>query len=78
MTICADCRGPIGEDHGPPDGWQLEDGRTVCHACSVRDLKSYAADLKRRVAIRELLLQICYALKIDKICAWLNRKLTQK
>lgn len=30
---CADCNGPIGQDNGPPDGWQLEDGRTVCHAC---------------------------------------------
>ena len=34
---CADCNGPIGQDDGPPDGWQLEDGRTVCHACSVAD-----------------------------------------
>jgi len=29
---CADCGGPVGET-GPPDGWQLEDGRTVCHTC---------------------------------------------
>lgn len=36
---CADCGGPIGEDNGPPDGWQLEDGRTVCHACCVADFK---------------------------------------
>lgn len=34
---CADCGGPIGQDAGPPDGWQLEDGRTVCHACCVKD-----------------------------------------
>ena len=34
---CADCNGPIGQDDGPPDGWQLEDGRTVCHACCVVD-----------------------------------------
>ena len=34
---CADCNGTIGEDEGPPDGWQLDDGRTVCHACCVAD-----------------------------------------
>lgn len=36
---CADCNGVIGHDDGPPDGWQLEDGRTVCHSCCVRDTK---------------------------------------
>jgi len=36
---CADCDGPIGQDKGPPDGWQLEDGRTVCHACCVADFR---------------------------------------
>ena len=30
---CADCAGPIGLDDGPKDGWQLEDGRTLCTAC---------------------------------------------
>ena len=34
---CADCNGPIRQDDGPPEGWQLEDGRTVCHACCVAD-----------------------------------------
>lgn len=34
---CHDCGGPVGQDKGPPDGWQLEDGRTVCHACCVAD-----------------------------------------
>ena len=34
---CAICEGRVGVDKGPPDGWQLEDGRTVCHACCVRD-----------------------------------------
>ena len=38
--VCADCGGPIGEDKGPPDGWQLEDGRTVCHTCCVLDFRS--------------------------------------
>lgn len=36
---CADCGGPVGEGNGPPDGWQLEDGRTVCHVCCVADTK---------------------------------------
>jgi len=36
---CADCGGPIGQDNGPSDGWQLEDGRTVCHACCSADFK---------------------------------------
>jgi hypothetical protein len=39
-VACADCGGPIGEDKGPPDGWQLEDSRTVCHACCVLDFRS--------------------------------------
>jgi hypothetical protein len=38
-TICADCKDPIGQDEGPPDGWQLEDGRTVCHVCCVKDTR---------------------------------------
>lgn len=36
---CADCGGAIGEDDGPPDGWQLEDSRTVCHTCCVADTR---------------------------------------
>jgi len=36
---CADCKAAIGKDAGPKDGWQLEDGRTVCHACCVADTK---------------------------------------
>ncbi len=39
LETCADCGGPIGQDKGPLDGWQLEDGRTVCDACCVADLK---------------------------------------
>lgn len=34
---CADCKAEIGKDAGPKDGWQLDDGRTVCHACCVAD-----------------------------------------
>jgi len=39
LPRCADCAGPIGVHEGPADGWQLEDGRTVCHACCVKDTK---------------------------------------
>lgn len=39
MTNCADCGTEIGYDKGPIDGWQLEDGRTVCNACCVADTK---------------------------------------
>lgn len=38
MPPCADCGGIVGKDDGPPDGWQLEDGRTVCHSCAGKDL----------------------------------------
>ena len=50
---CADCGGPIGQDRGPPDGWQLEDGRTVCQACCVRDLKRLAWRARRPDAAEE-------------------------
>ncbi len=36
-VICADCRSKLPNGNGPKDGWQLEDGRTVCHACCVTD-----------------------------------------
>lgn len=39
-TRCADCAGPIGQDDGPKDGWQLEDGRTVCHRCCADRLRA--------------------------------------
>ena len=37
QLLCADCGEKIGQDKGPDDGWQLQDGRTVCHACCVAD-----------------------------------------
>ncbi len=43
---CADCGGPIGQDAGPQDGWQLEDGRTVCQRCCRQDLIRFADRLK--------------------------------
>lgn len=36
--LCAECGKRVGKE-GPPDGWQLEDGRTVCHACCVSDTR---------------------------------------
>ncbi|MCP4475426.1 MAG: hypothetical protein GY821_12840 [Gammaproteobacteria bacterium] len=38
---CADCCCDIGMDDGPPDGWELEDGRTVCDACCAADTKRF-------------------------------------
>jgi len=40
-VLCADCETVIGKDLGPPDGWQLEDGRTVCTACCAADLQRF-------------------------------------
>ena len=39
---CADCSAEVGSDSGPPDGWQLEDGRTVCNSCCIIDTKRFA------------------------------------
>ena len=36
---CDDCGKALGSDKGPPEGWQLEDGRTVCHACCAADTR---------------------------------------
>jgi len=36
---CSDCYMPFGYDEGPPEGWELEDGRIVCHKCCVLDLQ---------------------------------------
>lgn len=37
--LCDDCKKPITTYGGSPDGWQLEDGRSVCQVCAVRDLR---------------------------------------
>ena len=37
---CSDCGAPAGGPPGPPDGWQLEDGRTVCHGCCTLDFRA--------------------------------------
>lgn len=38
-TLCAECGNAVGNDDGPPDGWQLEDGSTVCHRCCAKSLR---------------------------------------
>ena len=44
---CADCGVEIGLDDGPRDGWQLEDGRTVCQACCAKDTReTYELNMK--------------------------------
>ena len=41
MTIrCADCAREIGPSERPSDGWQLEDGRTVCNECCIADMEA--------------------------------------
>lgn len=47
MSVCDDCGAEIGNDSGPPDGWQLECGRTVCQACCVEDIKEIVSILKQ-------------------------------
>lgn len=42
MMICADCKKPITGKTEPADGWQLDDGRTVCGHCCAQDLKAAA------------------------------------
>jgi hypothetical protein len=44
---CDDCGGPIYCGKGPPDGWQLDDGRSVCNDCSVADLERIAKLVKK-------------------------------
>jgi len=38
---CAGCGGPLwnGDHRTPKEGWQLDDGRSVCHSCCVKILK---------------------------------------
>lgn len=58
-TLCADCSTEIGRDNGPKDGWQLEDGRTVCNSCCAADTKIQVKKLiqagKKRVDSSEVL-----------------------
>jgi hypothetical protein len=48
--FCEDCHHPIGNDDGPPDGWELEDGRTVCDSCCSADLQRLSALLSKSTA----------------------------
>lgn len=46
---CTDCGCAIGKDSGPPDGWQLEDGRTVCQRCCIADLRRVVDQMQRDI-----------------------------
>lgn len=48
---CADCGRRVGEDGGPADGWQVEDGRTICNTCNAAELDALA-DVARELAAR--------------------------
>lgn len=41
---CADCGVLLNYD-GHKDGWQLEDGRIVCHSCCVKDFKKLVCEI---------------------------------
>lgn len=34
--LCDDCGFEIGDD-SPVDGWEMEDGRVICHSCCCSD-----------------------------------------
>ena len=51
---CDACNGPIFTGEGPPDGWQLEDGRSVCHDCSAADLRQIAETIRAESHLRQL------------------------
>ena len=82
---CADCGARIGNDAGPPDGWQLEGGRIVCHSCCVADTRRqlavaeqrtlYAAGSEARDAWCAFVLALAYSLRIDRVCDFLARVL---
>jgi hypothetical protein len=43
VKTCDRCKRPAGwHKRGPADGWQIEGGGTLCHACCVEDLKQFA------------------------------------
>lgn len=37
---CDECGAELGLDSGPPGGWQVEDGRTLCQSCCGADLRA--------------------------------------
>jgi hypothetical protein len=47
MPTCGDCDSEITGKSEPPDGRQLEDGRTVCGKCAAVDLKSSEAGIAK-------------------------------
>lgn len=51
-NLCDDCGVRIGQDNGPSDGWQLEDGRTLCHKCCGRDTKKICKQISDYIDAR--------------------------
>lgn len=41
--VCSDCSRPVNHCSGPEEGWELEDGRLVCHDCCVADTQKIVA-----------------------------------
>jgi len=39
QKYCADCGNKINQDNGPPEGWELENGRIICNSCCVINTK---------------------------------------
>lgn len=56
---CADCDAELTPENAPSDGWQLEDGRTVCTKCCAQDLnrRRQSYDVKPRLSYQLTLLQ---------------------
>lgn len=46
--ICADCGRRVADGNGPSDGWEMEDGRTVCHPCCVADTRRALSEPAKR------------------------------
>jgi len=51
---CQLCGENLGKGKGPPDGWELEDGKTVCHKCCVENTIGI---VKEAIHIKSKLLQ---------------------
>lgn len=51
---CDDCYGPIFNGEGPPDGWQLDDGRSVCDDCCASDLRQMVESIRAENRSRQV------------------------
>jgi hypothetical protein len=54
LMQCQLCGENLGKGKGPPDGWELEDGKTVCHKCCVENTIGI---VKEAIHIKSKLLQ---------------------